>query len=106
MKKKVIDIQPPTVPNENELVADAHEHCSHAAPPCCTESRSQSGTLCRGKVCLDAGTIDAPIRLRGYGVFWCALLTSIVRPTPSDECDTTLAETLSSTHGLKDFSSI
>ena len=36
----------------------------------------------------------------------CALLTSIVRPTPSDECDTTLAEAMSSTHGFKDFSSI
>ena len=38
MKKKVIDIQPPTVLNEHELVADACEHCSRAAPPCCTES--------------------------------------------------------------------
>ena len=42
-------------------------------------------------------------RLRGCGVF-CALLTSVARPAPSDECVTTLAETMSSTHGLKDIS--
>ena len=38
-KKKVIDVQPSTVLNEKELVADAFQHCSHAAPPCSAESR-------------------------------------------------------------------
>ena len=40
-KKKVIDVQPSTVLNEKELVADASKHCSHAAPPCSAESRTK-----------------------------------------------------------------
>ena len=36
-KKEVVDIQQPTVLKENEMVADAYEHCSHQAPPCCAE---------------------------------------------------------------------
>ena len=49
--RKIIDVQPSTVLNEKELVADAHENCSHAAPPCSAESRAQNGTLKSGKVC-------------------------------------------------------
>ena len=31
-------MQPSTMLNEKELVADAYKHCSHAAPPCSAES--------------------------------------------------------------------
>ena len=31
--------------NEKELVADAYEYYSHAAPPCSAELRTQGGTL-------------------------------------------------------------
>ena len=41
MKKKVIDVQPSTVLDKKELVADAFEHGSRAAPPCSAESRAQ-----------------------------------------------------------------
>ena len=38
-KKKIIDVQPSAVLDEKELVEEAYEHCSHAAPPCSAEAR-------------------------------------------------------------------
>ena len=94
MKKKVIDVQPPTVLDKKELVADAYEHCSHAAPPCSAESHSKVAH----RLVVELAEVLEEKELP-------ALLTSIVRTTLSNDCDTILAEAISSTHGLKDFSS-
>ena len=104
-EKEIINVEPPTMLDENKLVADADEHCSHAAPTSGGKSSSKVAHLVVGKLALMLKKEELHSSSRIRCLSW-ASLTTFTRPTPSDKCVEILTAAMSSTHRLKDFSSI